>query len=737
MVTRLGPYELLTCLAAGGMAEIYVARRSDEPERLLIVKRMLPQFSNNPAFVEMFFDEGRTVSLLHHRNVVRMHYFGFEGDTPYLAMEYLHGVDVRSILRATLHEGGPLPRALALSIMIDVCAGLHHAHEARSLDGQPLEIVHRDVSPQNVIVTFDGEIKLIDFGIARARGRAHETKAGALKGKVPYMAPEQIRNGPMDRRTDVYAAGVMLYELLTCQRPYVVEDGQSPQGEFSLMLAIVGHQIARPRSVCPTLPESLERITLRALAARPADRYQSAAAMQADLEHAARELGLVAGSDDLASFLRRTFPEDAKEWRPSASSSVHELVTRIEAASRLRSELDEVATVARSRRAAPPAAPSGAVAPPAAPRGAVQMVQVPARLDESFGGAALAASLAGIVVLDLGEVRRINSYGLRQWLELQRELAARADQVQLYYARCSEAVVGQIGLVNAFADRGQVISFQAPYACPSCGHAFTAHFDCEQHAAELSGGQSPPRPCPLCNEPALLDDSPAFLAPLAPHLGLEVPAPVRAALESAASAPRQAAAVSKWVEGQRTILRLERPPDRSVRWSRALDGIEGELELELELLGEDDDVHAALLTALSKLGPEVSKIRLRGAPPRLLAHLGGAGPKVVVDSIAVRGRCPSCRSTRRALVPPENVATPPSSPPVACPRCGAELVELEPMQAAGEATEGAPPRALPPSKSGRWRLGALGLAVVIVLGALAYALAARAEPATCERWSAP
>ncbi len=731
MVTRLGPYELLTCLAAGGMAEIYVARRSDEPGRLLIVKRMLPQFSNNPAFVEMFFDEGRTVSLLHHRNVVRMHYFGFEGDTPYLAMEYLHGVDVRSILRATLHEGGTLPRALALAIMIDVCAGLHHAHEARSLDGQPLEIVHRDVSPQNVIVTFDGEIKLIDFGIARARGRAHETKAGALKGKVPYMAPEQIRNGPMDRRTDVYAAGVMLYELLTHQRPYVVEDGQSPQGEFSLMLAIVGHQIARPRSVCPTLPESLERITLRALAARPADRYQSAAAMQADLEHAARELALVPGGDDLATFLRRTFPEDAKEWRPSATSSVHELVTRIEAASRLRSELDEVATVARSRRAAP------AVALPAASPGAVQVVRVPTRLDESFGGAALAASLAGIVVLDLGEVRRINSYGLRQWLELQRELAARADQVQLYYAHCSEAVVGQIGLVNAFADRGQVISFQAPYACPSCGHAFTAHFDCEQHAAELTGGQSPPRPCPLCHEPALLDDSPSFLAPLAPHLGLEVPAPVRAALENAASAPRQAAAVTKRVEGQRTILRLERPPDRSVRWSRALDGIEGELELELELLGEDDDVHKALLAALSKLGPEVSKIRLRGAPPRLLPHLGGAGTKVVVESVAIRGRCPSCRSQRRALVPPEFVTTPHLGAPAACPRCGAELVDLEPMQAAGEAAAVSPPRAPRPSKRGRRRLGALGLAVVIALGALAYALVARAEPAAGARWSAP
>lgn len=731
MVTRLGPYELLTCLAAGGMAEIYVARRGDEPERLLIVKRMLPQFSNNPAFVEMFFDEGRTVSLLHHRNVVRMHYFGFEGDTPYLAMEYLHGVDVRSILRATMHEGGQLPQALALSIMIDVCAGLHHAHEARSLDGQPLEIVHRDVSPQNVIVTFDGEIKLIDFGIARSRGRAHETKAGALKGKIPYMAPEQIRNGPMDRRTDVYAAGVMLYELLTYQRPYVVEDGQSPQGEFSLMLAIVGHQIARPRSICPTLPESLERITLRALAARPADRYQSAAAMQAELEHAARELGLLPGGNDLATFLRETFPEDAKEWRPSATSSVHELVTRIEAANQLRSELDEVATVARSRRAGPK------VAPPANALGAVRLVQVPARLDESFGGAELAASLTGTVVLDLGDVRRINSYGLRQWLELNRELTSRGDQVQLYYARCSEAVVGQIGLVNAFADRGQVISFQAPYACSSCGHAFTAHFDCEHDAAELAAAQNPPRPCPLCNEPALLDDEPSFLAPLAPHLGLEVPAPVRAALENAASAPRQATAVTKWVEGQRTIVRLERPPDRGLRWSRVLDGIEGELELELELLGDDDDVHAALTAALSRLGPEVSKIRLRGAPRRLLSHLGSAGPKVAVESVAVRGRCPSCRSHRRALMPPEHFATPRGGAPAACPRCGAELVDLEPMQAAGETSAVDSPRAPPPTTSGRWRLGVLGLALVIVLSALAYALAARAEPTATAPWSTP
>lgn len=720
MVTRLGPYELLTCLAAGGMAEIHVARRSDEPERLLIVKRMLPQFSNNPAFVEMFFDEGRAVSLLHHRNVVRMHYFGFEGDTPYLAMEYLHGVDVRSILRATMHEGTQLPRALALSIMTAVCAGLHHAHEARGLDGQPLEIVHRDVSPQNVIVTFDGEIKLIDFGIARSRGRAHETKAGALKGKVPYMAPEQIRNGPMDRRTDVYAAGVMLYELLTYQRPYVIEDGQAPQGEFSLMLAIVGHHIARPRSVCPTLPEALEHIILRALAARPQDRYQSAAAMQADLEHAARELGLVPGGHELASFLRKTFPEDAKEWRPSSTSSVHELVTRIEAASRLRSELDEVATVARPHRAtAEPSPPDAA--------GAVQLVSVPTRLDESFGGAELAASLAGTVVLDLGDVRRISSYGLRQWLELHRALAARGDAVQLYYARCSEAVVGQIGLVRAFAERGQVISFQAPYACPSCGHAFTTLFDCEHHAAELAGAHPPTRPCPLCQEPAVLDDAPSFLAPLAPHLGLEVPAPVRAALVGAE--PRQVAVATKWVEGQRTVLRLTRPPDKGVRWGRMLDGIEGELELELELLGEDDDAHAALAAALVGLGPEVSKLRLRGAPPRLLPHLG-SGPRVVVESIMIRGRCPSCRSYRRALMPPGGSS-------VACPRCAAELVLVEPTTPAGEAVTAAPPSVSLPPRDRRWRLGALGLAVAIALGALAYALAARAAPTTAPCWSAP
>ncbi|HRC58712.1 MAG TPA: serine/threonine-protein kinase, partial [Kofleriaceae bacterium] len=340
VLARLGPYELLTCLATGGMAEIYAARSTDDPTRMVIVKRMLPQYSQNPTFVEMFLDEGRTVSLLDHPNVVRMFYFGFEGETPYLAMEYLHGVDVRTILRTTMHEQRKVPTALAISIAAAVCAGLHHAHEAKSLDGRPMEIIHRDVSPQNVFVTFDGTVKLIDFGIAKARGRTHETRAGALKGKVPYMAPEQIRNATMDRRTDVYAVGVMLYELLTYRRPYVIDDGQEPQGEFGLMMAIVGHQIARPRDLCPELPELLEKIVLRALAARPADRYQTAEAMQRDLERTACALEIESTPEDLAEFLRHGFGEQAQPWHEFMRAGGHDVVTRIEAVGRLRGRDD-------------------------------------------------------------------------------------------------------------------------------------------------------------------------------------------------------------------------------------------------------------------------------------------------------------------------------------------------------------------------------------------------------------
>jgi len=329
--TRLGNYDLIKPLASGGMAEVCAARDRTTGE-VVIVKRMLPQFTSSPEFVEMFLDEGRTVALLRHPNVVRMLDFGFHGDLPYLAMEYLHGVDLRTLMRAVAKRGELLPLDLALGIVAALCAGLHHAHQARALDGRVLDIVHRDVSPQNLVITFDGGIKLIDFGIAKSRDRIHETRAGGLKGKVPYMSPEQIRATSVDHRTDIYAAGVVLYELVTGRRPYRA-DRRTAQGESGRMRGIVGHRIVKPAPVAPDLPFAVEEVLLRSLAPQPGHRYATAEEMQRALVRVAEELDQPFDVAALRTLVLTRFGERDRKWRQALQQD-DELVTIIEASRR-------------------------------------------------------------------------------------------------------------------------------------------------------------------------------------------------------------------------------------------------------------------------------------------------------------------------------------------------------------------------------------------------------------------
>ena len=179
----------------------------------MVIKRILPQLATKTDFVEMFLDEARIAATLQHPNVVQMYDVGVVDGNYFIAMEYLHGEDVRSLQRTLHRQDKRLPLEHALNIVIGVASGLHYAHEKVGFDGKPLEIVHRDVTPQNVIVTYDGAVKLLDFGIAKASNRFGETRFGTLKGKVPYMSPEQCRGEPLDRRSDIFSLGIMLYEL--------------------------------------------------------------------------------------------------------------------------------------------------------------------------------------------------------------------------------------------------------------------------------------------------------------------------------------------------------------------------------------------------------------------------------------------------------------------------------------------------------------------------------------------
>jgi hypothetical protein len=296
---RLGRYQLLRKIAVGGMAEIYLARVSGAGgfEKNVVVKRILPQLAESDEVFTMFLDEARIAATLQHPNLVDIYDAGQEDREYFIAMEHLDGADLHTVARVLRERRTSMPLQHAVFIATSVAAGLHYAHEKLGLDGRPLRIVHRDVTPQNVFLTRDGGVKLVDFGIAKATNRVSTTTHGTLKGKLAYMAPEQCRAEPVDRRSDIYSLGVLLYELTCGRRPH---RGRS---EYELLHEIVEGTVPPPSLAVSGYPAELEAIVMRALAPDAAARYQSALAMERDLERFARRNGLVGSTLALAEFL--------------------------------------------------------------------------------------------------------------------------------------------------------------------------------------------------------------------------------------------------------------------------------------------------------------------------------------------------------------------------------------------------------------------------------------------------
>jgi hypothetical protein len=305
-------------LASGGMAELHLARMIGVGgfERLVVIKRLRADLAGAPDLVQMLLDEARIAATLQHGNIVQVHDVLFENASVSIVMEYLHGQDVRTLLRRAAAQlpGGLMPMDQAIAIALGVCAGLHHAHEQVDATGRPLDIVHRDVSADNVFVTYDGGVKLIDFGIARARSRLGQTEHGVAKGKPGYMAPEQIQCGVVDRRADVHAAAVLLYEMTCGRRP---RDGET---DYELFTATVDQDAISPRRVRPAYPQALEAIVLRGLARDPARRFQTAREMQLALEQFARGPGLDLSSYGLATMMAQVFRDKLDAWKAAQNA---------------------------------------------------------------------------------------------------------------------------------------------------------------------------------------------------------------------------------------------------------------------------------------------------------------------------------------------------------------------------------------------------------------------------------
>jgi tRNA A-37 threonylcarbamoyl transferase component Bud32 len=309
--TWLGKHQLLHRLAVGGMAEIYLARATgiEQFEKLLVLKRMLPQYAGDHRFIRMFLDEARLAATLSHPNIAHVYDIGGSDGHYYFTMEYVHGEDLAAVLRAGRAAARAVPIEHALAIASGVAAGLHAAHERRGDDGALLGVVHRDVSPSNVLVGYDGCVKIVDFGIAKLAAQDRKTRTGGFLGKARYTSPEHAQGQPLDRRSDVFALGIVLFELTCGRRPF---DGET---DFAVMQAIVGGEPPRPSALVPGYPAALEAIVLRALQRDREARFATAQALQLALEAFARHSRLALSSVALAGYMGELFGEKIAAWR--------------------------------------------------------------------------------------------------------------------------------------------------------------------------------------------------------------------------------------------------------------------------------------------------------------------------------------------------------------------------------------------------------------------------------------
>jgi serine/threonine protein kinase len=354
----LGRYQVLKPLAKGGMAEVLLARTIGLGgfARHVVIKRIRVEHGSDQKQIDMFLDEARLVAALHHRNIVQVHDIGEEDGKYFIVMEYVHGRDTRELLKTVKDNKAQIPLEHVITIVTAAAAGLHYAHEQRGADRKPLGIVHRDISPGNILLGFDGGVKVVDFGIAKAAQRMIDTQAGEMKGKVGYMSPEQCKMQPLDRRTDVFLLGIVLYELVTVRRLFKADT------RYATMSQIVDGAVPSPSAARSDLPPELERIMLKALAKTPEERFQTADELRVALEAFAKSAGLTISPNALSDYLKEQFGEVPEPWHvdEAVPHPPAEVIERIRNSSQL-------IAVQRPSQPMPAAKPIETVEAPAAP----------------------------------------------------------------------------------------------------------------------------------------------------------------------------------------------------------------------------------------------------------------------------------------------------------------------------------------------------------------------------------
>ncbi len=387
--TRFGKYLLLEKLATGGMAQLYRAKiiGVEGFEKFIAIKQILPHLAHEEELITSFIDEAKLAALLNHQNVVQIYDFGSMENSYFITMEFLFGKDLRAVNAKAKEKGTPVSLENALYLISKVCAGLDYAHKLKDFQGKSLNIIHRDISPQNVFLTYEGDVKIVDFGIAKAASQSTITQVGMIKGKVSYMSPEQAAGKVIDHRSDIFATGILLYELVAGGRMFKGDDtlqilSKVREAEFTPLGTLKGG-----------LPEKLYDIVAKALAKEPEDRYQSLADMQADIEECIFRLNLRPSGRSMAEYLKILFAEEIEsESRRMADAA---------GAGAASDRAQEAEAERRSADRPPAQEPSVPKAEPAPPAKTASEVR-PRPAEPAKGGkkGALAA-VAGVVALVL------------------------------------------------------------------------------------------------------------------------------------------------------------------------------------------------------------------------------------------------------------------------------------------------------------------------------------------------
>ncbi len=306
LAETFGKYSLIERIGVGGMAEIFLAK-TEGPEgfsKTVVIKRIRPNLSDDASFVNMFLNEAKLAARLNHSNIAQIFELGRIGKSYFIAMEYIHGRDMRAIINKSETMGIPFPMEYSLKITAEICEGLYYAHQKNDEDGSPLNIVHRDITPENVMVSFDGEVKILDFGIAKAKILVSDTRVGEIKGKAGYLSPEQVKGKVLDQRSDLFGVGVVLYEWLAGRKLF------GGKADIEMLRSVLEGKIVPPSYFRQNVPLEVDALVMKALRRNRDERHQTARELQYDIEQFLANHEFNPSKIHLANFLRQIFADE-------------------------------------------------------------------------------------------------------------------------------------------------------------------------------------------------------------------------------------------------------------------------------------------------------------------------------------------------------------------------------------------------------------------------------------------